>query len=237
MFLRRRVREENTDVRPASSRQIAKWRGRFNISRLSRRPEILTRIIPGTAGVGGPLNASNSLKEVKGSNWMRADLFIHSESRWLRCPQRVGLTFSVPRNIRNQPKSQGRNAKAALTPTLAPALLSLHGRGIGVHRDARGPRGPAAPAEGGALAGAVHDRRGTGRGEEPTFAAHRKRHPTPGTVHSGWIQACLQERDAASGRRDGGARDRRTDNASHAIPRRLRHSATLHLGAYTSMAR
>jgi hypothetical protein len=62
---------------------------------------------------------------------MRADRFIHSGSRWLRCPQRVRLTFSVPRNIRNQLKSQGRNAKAALTPTLAPALLSLHGRGIG----------------------------------------------------------------------------------------------------------
>jgi hypothetical protein len=62
MFLRRRVREENTDVRPASSKQIAKWRGRFNISRLSRRPEILTRIIRSTAGVAGPLNASNSLK-------------------------------------------------------------------------------------------------------------------------------------------------------------------------------
>jgi len=64
---------------------------------------------------------------------MRADLFIHSESRWLKCPQWVALTFSVPRNIHNQLKSQGRNAKAALTPPLAPALLSLHGRGIGIH--------------------------------------------------------------------------------------------------------
>lgn len=80
---------------------------------------------PDHTGYGRRGGAVKCIELLEVSIWMRTDLFIHSESRWLRCPQRVGLTFSVPRNIRNQLKTQGRNAKAALTPTLAPALLSL----------------------------------------------------------------------------------------------------------------